>query len=336
MGAMRMGLDGSPEFSFRSVDEQSLGRFREMFEACFGLRVDESYFRWKYLDNPAGKVVAYEALDGERPAAFYGVIPEIWKFNGAARTIYQSMDTATHPSYQRRGLFVKLAKLTYDYVMREGETTIVGFPGGQSYPGFVNKLGWKHVHDLELVFTQSTLFRLMHLGRPAARLDFEVVERKSEDLARFLLQFSGITPLVKQLSPEFVDWRVFRHPLLRYVVVLVRSNSTVVGCCIYREDTPRSCCVEWLGFSDPALYDPYVPAVISYVFRASGRRYVYTWEPTEQRLRRAYRRAGLIRNRTSRGPFTDRFPFIVYRSPSVANDPWFVPLNYDLQPLSHD
>src|SRR5262245_18775163 len=88
-------------FTFKPVDEHSLERFTEMYEACFGLRVDRRYFQWKYLDNPAGRVVAYEALDGPKPAAFYGVIPESWTSQGQAQRLYQSMDTATHPSYQR-------------------------------------------------------------------------------------------------------------------------------------------------------------------------------------------------------------------------------------------
>jgi hypothetical protein len=54
----------------------------------------------------------------------------------------------THPNHQGKGLFTKLAKLTYDLAKEEGIEFIFGFPNKNSYPGFIKKLNWVHYNDI--------------------------------------------------------------------------------------------------------------------------------------------------------------------------------------------
>src|SRR5690242_16349933 len=121
------------DFEFKLVSTTNLMRFSEMAELSLGLKTSDKYFQWKYLDNPAGEVVAFEALHEGRPAAFYGVIPEFYTVKGERVKVYQSMDTMTHPDYQRRGLFTKLANMTYNYLVeKDGGVNLVGIPGSNS------------------------------------------------------------------------------------------------------------------------------------------------------------------------------------------------------------
>src|SRR5262249_28739898 len=109
----------------------------ELFEACFDARESAEYFAWKYHENPAGEAIGFLAGAGGKLAAFYGVIPEPWSVGGGEATVYQSMDTMTHPEFQRRGLFVRLAELTYEEVRRRtGRCDLVGIPGPTALPGF--------------------------------------------------------------------------------------------------------------------------------------------------------------------------------------------------------
>jgi len=54
----------------------------------------------------------------------------------------QSGDTMTHKSHRKKGLFIKLAKMTYDTAKKEGIEFIFGFPSNDSFPGFKYKLNW--------------------------------------------------------------------------------------------------------------------------------------------------------------------------------------------------
>lgn len=47
------------------VETTNLSRFTEIFHLCFGYRVDEKYFTWKYLENPAGNLIAFETVNNE-------------------------------------------------------------------------------------------------------------------------------------------------------------------------------------------------------------------------------------------------------------------------------
>jgi hypothetical protein len=90
--------------------------------------------------------IAYD-LNGY-PAAFYGIIPMIGKYNGESILIGQSADTLTHPNHQKKGLFVYLANKTYKLAKQEGVKFLYGLPNSNSYPGFINKLNWTYQDDI--------------------------------------------------------------------------------------------------------------------------------------------------------------------------------------------
>ena len=60
----------------------------------------------------------------------------------------QSIDTMTHPRSQGKGVFTKLANACYGIAKERGIQLLYGFPNPSSYPGFVRKLGWKHIGDV--------------------------------------------------------------------------------------------------------------------------------------------------------------------------------------------
>jgi hypothetical protein len=153
-----------PDFRFVKVDRDTdFKPLAELVKTCFGMEVDGRYFDWKYFDNPAGNVIAYMALSGNRIAAFYGLIPEWYWSKGEKVLVYQSMDTMTHPDFRRLGLFVKLARMCYDDIAsRDNDYMILGFPAPASYQGFVQKLGWKTIFFTKLWFCYSFVFYLLH------------------------------------------------------------------------------------------------------------------------------------------------------------------------------
>jgi hypothetical protein len=162
----------------RKVELSNLEKYSSLFELCFGITVTVDYFNWKYLNNPHGSLIAFEAYDPETDtiAAFYGVIPELYSVNGVDKIIYQSMDTMTHPNYRNRGLFVKLANCTYNYLLSTyHEVNLIGIPGSNSYHGFVKKLNWINPIHFTYVFTTPLLIKatnyfkkkqLLHLKTP--------------------------------------------------------------------------------------------------------------------------------------------------------------------------
>ena len=99
------------------ADESSIQKYIELFAACFpgASHYKAEYLRWLYRANPAGAVVGFDAWDGEILAAHYACVPARMLIGGRACRALLSLNTATHPSYQGKGLFTKLAAATYEH-----------------------------------------------------------------------------------------------------------------------------------------------------------------------------------------------------------------------------
>jgi hypothetical protein len=133
-------------------------------------KVSREKFVKKYQTNYLGvSYVGYFAYDeNNKPAAFYGVIPtEAHNKQGEPVLVAQSADTITHPNHQKKGLFVKLAEMTYQLATELNIHFLYGIPNYLSYPGFVKKLGWTHEGNLQKF---NIHLKTIPLGNLAKRL----------------------------------------------------------------------------------------------------------------------------------------------------------------------
>lgn len=329
------------ELEFRKFTFADTEKLSETYELCFGAKVDDRYFQWKYTDNPAGEVVAFvaEAPEGTI-AAYYGVLPEIYLVNGKPKKIYQSMDTMTHPDFQRRGLFGLLAKKTYEYVAEaEGELKIVGIPGLTSYPGFVKKLEWKDIHQFKYFFTNKILFKAAGLLRRTKKAKFERVAEMNSDLSDFFSQREvSEKPIQPNITADFFDWRVFKNPLKNFQTIQIRDeNNKIIGVCVYTIDEENRCFVHFLSFVKRDLFSDYSGAVIEYLFAKTGAQFVYTWEPAEETSHKALKKLGFITNPLDKGLFSYHVPLIIRAEPEMTDGTsWYDVNNFDVQPLMQD
>jgi GNAT superfamily N-acetyltransferase len=153
------------------------------------------YLRWLYRDNPAGEVIGVNAWEGERLAAHYAVVPfEAASGSGRGRAAL-SLNTATDPADQGRGLFVRLAEETYRRAAESGVREILGVANANSTPGFVRRLGF----------------------RDCGRLDARILWRPPG------LRADAAEPGWSRIwSPESLRWRA-SNPRARYALQLRRG-----------------------------------------------------------------------------------------------------------------
>ena len=154
-------------------DQDHLARYSALFGACFpGVgKFTPDYLAWLYLANPDGKAVGFDAWDGERLAAHYVCVPARAWVEGREVPVLLSLNTATHPDYQGKGLFTKLAAMTFEAGMAAGYDGVYGVANANSTPGFVRKLGFQLVRPLE---ARVGLGALRHAPKaPARELSFE-------------------------------------------------------------------------------------------------------------------------------------------------------------------
>lgn len=154
-------------------DQATLAQYGALFAACFpgADKFTPEYLTWLYAANPDGPAVGMDAWDGERLAAHYVCIPQRAWVEGREVLVLLSLNTATHPDYQGKGLFTKLAAATFEAGAAAGFDGVYGVANANSTPGFVRKLGFQLVRPLE---ARVGLGTLSHGPKaPAAQLSFE-------------------------------------------------------------------------------------------------------------------------------------------------------------------
>jgi GNAT superfamily N-acetyltransferase len=144
------------EFRPIRFDQAAIAQYCALFKACFpGVDIfTPAYLQWLYADNPDGKAVGFDAWESvagetERLAAHYVCVPATARINGTEGRVLLSLNTATHPDFQGKGLFTKLAALTYEAGAQQGFIGCYGVANANSTPGFIRKLGFQLVRPLE-------------------------------------------------------------------------------------------------------------------------------------------------------------------------------------------
>lgn len=311
----------------RPYVESDLTEMPAMYKACFGLQVNESYFHWRYRENPAGPVVASCAVKNGKLCAFYGLLPEIFEIDGTELKAYQSMDTMTHPEFQRMGLFNLTAKATFNFVLeKERGLCLFGIPGHRALPGFV-KMGWEHPHDFPLLFQHAKVIR------KSATKDGSVIGAPTSD-TDWESYFKSRKPMVgiirRKLSPAYLDWHFFRNPLVRFDTLCLKNGDGMDGFLISRDmgNSRRLICL--LDSREPNDRGSIARQLISELASRYPRDWLYAWEPTEKALYTAFREARMIKNPFSKGPFSHRVPLILHHL-GIAKPEWSQSSIFDWQ-----
>jgi GNAT superfamily N-acetyltransferase len=133
---------------FKEIERGDIAHHEALFNLCFPLsNLNRQYLEWLYFSNPLGNVVGFDAMDGEILAAHYACIPT--RIGNSLGLL--SLNTATHPEYRSKGLYQKLARMTYERWNQEFNF-VVGVANAQSSRAFVKHLGFTEMGRLNLRF----------------------------------------------------------------------------------------------------------------------------------------------------------------------------------------
>jgi GNAT superfamily N-acetyltransferase len=127
----------APSFQLARIDQ-----YVALFGASYAgdAKLSASYLEWQYVSNPHGQVIGFDAFKGEELAAHYAIIPRRYRCGARVFQAALSVNTATHPDHQGKGLFTKLANATYQAAVDRGVSFVVGVANANSVGGFVRKL----------------------------------------------------------------------------------------------------------------------------------------------------------------------------------------------------
>lgn len=134
------------------VSDDHLMAYMHLMHVCFpkaAAKYTMEYMKWLYRENPDGIALGYDAWEDKKLVAHYVCVPGRALVGGNEVKVILSLNTATHPEFQGRGLFTKLAEMTYGEAGHDGYDCIYGIANANSTHGFVKKLGFQLVQPLQ-------------------------------------------------------------------------------------------------------------------------------------------------------------------------------------------
>lgn len=141
------------EFEFKQTqcDPDSLKLYSKLLSEVFPStkKYTTAFLNWQYCLNPNGTVIGFDAFfDGEL-AAHYVTIPVEYIQGNKKYKGLLSLNTATSPKFQGKGLFTKLADKTYELGKNMGYQFVIGVANQNSTHGFIRKLGFSLITPLD-------------------------------------------------------------------------------------------------------------------------------------------------------------------------------------------
>jgi len=132
-------------------DSTTLARYVALFADAFpkSAGFSTTYLSWLYQQNPEGLAIGFDAWEGHNLVAHYACVPCMVELEGVPTRAMLSLNTATHPTHQGKGLFTQLAHLTFEAAAAQGVQSVYGIANANSTPGFVRKLGFDLVRPLQ-------------------------------------------------------------------------------------------------------------------------------------------------------------------------------------------
>ena len=134
------------------VNEDSLREIQNLLQLVFEKHASKfsfDYLKWKYVENPVGQVVGFNAYLDNIMAAHYETMPIYMSINGKKTLGLLSLDTATHPDHRGKRLFSILAERTYQYAADKGYKFVIGVANDNSTHGFIKDLNFKLIGPLD-------------------------------------------------------------------------------------------------------------------------------------------------------------------------------------------
>jgi GNAT superfamily N-acetyltransferase len=196
---------------------------------------NQKLFLWKHKNNFWGpSIIAYAVNEGRVIA-----IRAFWRhqlsYNGRCLLGFQPCDTATHPDFQRQGMFTTLTHLALEEAEKQGASLIFNFPNSNSKIGNL-KMGWQDIGGaLTLLKPLKPIKTLLYFTSHLKTISSFIPDQKSSTAKtpRFdnILVSDGRLGegvIAGKRNPDMLAWRFANHPNFNYELIKGDGTDTIV------------------------------------------------------------------------------------------------------------
>jgi len=247
---------------FESEDRQKIAT---LYESVHGDRpFKTAEWEWLFADAVSSHGYIWVADHDGALAGQYATIPARMKIGNKGEDVALSLDTMTHPSFRKQGIFVSLAKSVYEELRSNDVKLVYGFPNDNSFHGFIKYLDFFVLEELPAMMRpidasglllqrswNGTMARI--LGRAAQSVFdlFATKKVKADDIdIRAADSFpEEVNDLFDRLSGQFENlivrdhsylrWRYDLNPRHTYERFIGYRNNRLAGYCVTTRTTRR-------------------------------------------------------------------------------------------------
>lgn len=239
-----------------SFDDPGFSRLIELTKTSF----DESeicqpgYLGWEYVLNPNGEALIEIAEADKKIASQYVVLPREFFIDGKLYRGSVSVNSITDPVYHGDGLFSILAEKTFDRCTDENISFTIGVPDGSQYSDFRDKLGFRVLGRLPLLFRSfqpvQTVLNFIRrepsqneigipFGRGTVSIDQYRISKFDPVADRhmyeeFFAKFHSLKIHATARTLEYLRWRYFDIPMRKYLMFKLCRDKKMLGYVVYR------------------------------------------------------------------------------------------------------
>ncbi len=311
-----------------------------LMQNCFGMSVDIGYFRWKFIENPAGQLIAFVAKEkNNNIVSFEGLIPEFYSINGKIKKIYQSVDSMTHSEHRRKGLFKKLSFACYNYITEtlKEEILVTGFGGDESTP-VLFKLGWKFVFTVYFHFRSNLQIKLFGwLKNNITKIrDYKIEDISNiEDIIPLINNNSDKRNIEIQKNTAFIKWRI-SNPRFKYIIKGVFDrNDNLKACAIFYIENKKIMLFDVSVDKNDLSAEKMIFNWLDYQVLTNKYKGIITFSQENNNYSKLLKNHGFLVNKTGYGPMKFKLPFM-YFAEKENIDKYNDEKLWSITPFDHD
>lgn len=215
----------------RALDPSDVEPVLELLRAALGepplLKRTPELFAWKHFDNPFGESIALVAEAGGSLVGLRAFMRwELRTPDGDTLRCVRAVDTATHPDFQRRGIFRRLTEEALEQASADGVDLVFNTPNDKSGGGYLS-MGWAPVGKVGVMIRPK-------LGRSSAPANPDRFEELLAEATPYKPPVDVDRRPLGLRTPRtdgYLHWRYASHPTARYFwyegddsVAVVRPN----------------------------------------------------------------------------------------------------------------
>ena len=219
------------------------------------------WWKWRYMDNPAGFSRIWVADHDGKIVGTRSVILVKMKISGENIMVSQNTDLMTHPDYRRQGIFSAIEKKSFDQLKDEGAYITYSFPSKMSYPRYMKSGSFFDVCVLQTPIKPLNLKNILKkrigndfllkictiIGMIFINIFYKT--KKSPEIEGltiskitsfddrvddFWKKISNDYAIITVRNKEYLNWRYVNVPDVDYIIYLAEKNGEICGYMVLR------------------------------------------------------------------------------------------------------